>query len=338
MELTPEERKRIYEEEKAKIEAEQEQKSHGDEPTLNLPQNVAAMLCYALFWITGIIFLILEKKNKTVTFHAIQSIVVFGGLTIISAVFKWIPYAGDFISAIIAVLMFVLWIVLMVKAYQGERYKVPVGGDIAESIYKSVWQADAVETGKEDTEMKTENAQGNVTAGISRKSDDFGKRVDNYFNRTRAGRIIGYSMAIFWNIVLLIFFAFFYEYVAWYSTEADGSLTITPMLTSDYLIWLPIFIMALVFCIIANIILIVYDRYWFRESVQIILEIVGIVVVVYLLAVFPFDFSVIPSAAAAEIMPTALTVVLIFIAVAFAVSALVRFIKMVFNIGRESES
>ena len=331
MELLPEERRRIYEEEKARIEAEKKQTAAEDAPTLNLPQNVAALLCYSVLWITGIIFLILEKKDKVVSFHAIQSIVVFGGPTIASAVLSWIPYAGGFIGTVIAILTFLLWIVLMVKAYQGERYKVPVAGDIAESIYKSVWKDDA----GDDTETKTGTAGEGDAAGISRKADDFGERVDDYFTRTRTGRIIGYSAAIFWNIVLLIFFSFFYEYIAWYSIEADGSLTIMPMLTSDYLTWLPVLVTSLSFCIIVNIILIIYDRYWFRESVQILLEIIGIVVVVYLLAVFPFDFSVIPDAAAAGIMPTVLTIVLIFLAVAFGISVLVRFIKMVFNIGRD---
>jgi hypothetical protein len=78
--------------------------------------------------------------------------------------------------------------------------------------------------------------------------------------------------------------------------------------------------------------LIIYDRYWFREAVQILLELIGLAVVVYLIIIFPFDFSVIPNVVATEILPMVTKVVLIFVAVAFGVSATVRFIKMVLNI------
>ncbi len=332
MELTPEEKRRIYEEEKARIEAEKKQEKSQDIPSLNLPQNVASTLCYALFWITGIIFLVLEKKDKTVNFHAIQSIVLFGGLAILSACLSWIPYAGGFFGAAIGIFAFVFWIVLMVKSYQGELYKVPLAGDIAETIHKSVWKTDNTAAEASEEAEKAEGSKIEETAAVSHKADDFGKKVDNYFNRTRTGRIIGYSFAIFWNIVLIIFFSLFYEYIAWYSVGDDGSLTITPMLTSDFLLWMPVLITSLSICIVANIILIVYDRYWFREAVQILLELIGMAVVIYLIVIFPFDFSVIPSVVPAEILPTVTKAILIFVAVAFGVSALVRFIKMVLNI------
>ena len=57
-----------------------------------LQENVAGLLCYILGWVTGIIFLILEPENKFVKFHAIQSIIVFGALSIVSAVFGWILF------------------------------------------------------------------------------------------------------------------------------------------------------------------------------------------------------------------------------------------------------
>jgi uncharacterized membrane protein len=354
MELTPEERRRIYEEEKARIEAEQKQEKPEEIPTLNLQQNISCTLCYAFFWISGIIFLVLEKKDKVVNFHAIQSIVLFGGLTILSACLSWIPHVGGFFSTVIGILMFVFWIVLMVKAYQGKRYKAPLAGDIAEIIHQSAWKEDtaagAAAAGSQDTKGEekedfvaalTQKADGfekkadefgKKADDFGKKADDFGKKVDNYFTRTRTGRIIGYSFAIFWNIILIIFFTLFYEYVAWYSVGDDGGLVISPLLTPDFLLWMPILITSLSICIVANIILIVYDRYWFREAVQILLEIIGMAVVIYLVTIFPFDFSVVPNAVAADILPPLTKGVLIFVAVAFGVSALVRFIKMVLNI------
>jgi uncharacterized membrane protein len=97
-----------------------------------LDQNVAGLLCYLFGWVTGIIFLILEKENKLVRFHAIQSIIVFGFFTVASGVLGWIPIVGDFFSAAIGIIAFVVWIVLMVKASQGEKYKVFLAGDIAD--------------------------------------------------------------------------------------------------------------------------------------------------------------------------------------------------------------
>ena len=138
MELTPEERQKIYEEEKAKIETEHKLQTGENESTTELPQNVAGLLCYLGAWITGIVFLIIEQKNKFVRFHAIQSIIVFGALTVASAMLSWIPIVGGFFGAVIGITAFVLWLVLMIRAYQGDLFKVPIAGDIAGSIFSAV--------------------------------------------------------------------------------------------------------------------------------------------------------------------------------------------------------
>ena len=52
----------------------------GEKTSLGIDQNLAGLLCYVVGWVTGIVFLILEGKNKFVRFHAVQSIVVFGAL------------------------------------------------------------------------------------------------------------------------------------------------------------------------------------------------------------------------------------------------------------------
>ena len=138
MELSPEDKRRIYEEEKARIEAEEklkeEQPAGGDASTTNLQPNVAGLLCYLGVWVTGIIFLFIEQKNKFVRFHAIQSIIVFVILGIASAFLSQIPMVGWFLGTIIGVLYLVLWIVLMVKAYQGQLYKIVLAGDLAEKM------------------------------------------------------------------------------------------------------------------------------------------------------------------------------------------------------------
>ena len=103
-----------------------------------LAENVAGLLCYVLGWVSGIVFLIIEPKNKFVRFHAVQSIVTFGSITVISialSILGLIPFIGvlfDILGYIVGLIAFVLWIVLMVKAYQGTIYKLPWAGDFAE--------------------------------------------------------------------------------------------------------------------------------------------------------------------------------------------------------------
>jgi uncharacterized membrane protein len=97
-----------------------------------LQENAAALLCYVVWWITGIIFLLLEPDNKFIRFHAIQSIIVFGFITLVAMVFSFMPIIGGFIGWIVWAIGVALWVVLMVKAYQGTKFKLPVAGDLAE--------------------------------------------------------------------------------------------------------------------------------------------------------------------------------------------------------------
>lgn len=92
-----------------------------------LPKNTAAALSYVLGWLTGIIFLLIEK-DPFVRFHAMQSIITFGLLTLLS----FVPIIGWILSPLVMIVGFVLWLVLIYKAYQGEEFKLPVIGDFAE--------------------------------------------------------------------------------------------------------------------------------------------------------------------------------------------------------------
>jgi len=114
-------------------------------PTEGLQENVAGLLCYVLGWLTGIIFLLIDKR-PFVKFHAAQSIVVFGGLTVIRIALLFIHgfVGGGFISwgvvgligLLVGLVTLVLWILLMVKAYQHENFRVPIAADIADGFVK----------------------------------------------------------------------------------------------------------------------------------------------------------------------------------------------------------
>lgn len=97
-----------------------------------LRENVAALLCYVGGWISGIVFLILEPHNKTLKFHAMQSIIVFGACSVVDMVFGWIPFISLFFVPVIGVITFILWIILMVQAYNGKMLKLWIAGEIAE--------------------------------------------------------------------------------------------------------------------------------------------------------------------------------------------------------------
>ncbi|MBV9229779.1 MAG: DUF4870 domain-containing protein [Chloroflexi bacterium] len=99
---------------------------------MGLDQNVAAGLSYLLGWLTGLIFFLVEKQNRFVRFHAMQSIIFFGALTVIGLVAQFIPFIGGPISGLAYLVEFVGWIVLMVNGFQGKYFKLPVIGDYAE--------------------------------------------------------------------------------------------------------------------------------------------------------------------------------------------------------------
>ncbi len=107
--------------------------------SMNLDENVAGALCYIFGFITGILFFVMEKKNKFVRFHAMQSIIFSIGVVIVLGIFQiisWFLWFLWVLTALIWLLIFIVWIVLMFKAYQGEKFKLPIIGDIAEQQVK----------------------------------------------------------------------------------------------------------------------------------------------------------------------------------------------------------
>lgn len=113
-----------------------------------MSENVAGLLCYVVGWITGLVFFLIDKR-PFVRYHAAQSIVTFGALNIVTIALGMVFGVGFFfggmaglggfwmgfwILRLVDLVCFVLWIVCMVKAYQGERFRVPIAADLAEKI------------------------------------------------------------------------------------------------------------------------------------------------------------------------------------------------------------
>ena len=108
--------------------------------SMGMQANVAAGLSYVLGWITGIIFFFMEKTNNFVRFNAMQSILFFGGLSVLELVLRIAAgFSPDFLGLIfscaiglISIAGFVGWIVLMINGFQGKYFKLPIVGDYAE--------------------------------------------------------------------------------------------------------------------------------------------------------------------------------------------------------------
>jgi uncharacterized membrane protein len=96
-----------------------------------LEENVAGFFCYILGFITGVVFLVVEKRSSFVRFHAMQSTITFLGLFVISMILGVIPILHLLVYPI-WILSLILWLILMVKALRGERYLLPIVGKMAE--------------------------------------------------------------------------------------------------------------------------------------------------------------------------------------------------------------
>ncbi|PIR20046.1 MAG: hypothetical protein COV45_08730 [Deltaproteobacteria bacterium CG11_big_fil_rev_8_21_14_0_20_47_16] len=116
--------------------------SQGNETT-GLASNIAAMMCYILMPVSSIVFLIVEKKDSDVRFHAWQSTFLGGGIIVLIIALQIFEAIMGSIAHILGTVVgffvpivwlggLVLWVVCLVKAYQGERWKIPVVGDMAE--------------------------------------------------------------------------------------------------------------------------------------------------------------------------------------------------------------
>ena len=100
---------------------------------IGLDENLTGAVAYALGWITGVALLIVEHENQYVRFHALQSAIFFGALSVLWFVGWSVPLLGWAVSVfIITPVSAAVWLLMLFKAYRGERFKLPIVGDIAE--------------------------------------------------------------------------------------------------------------------------------------------------------------------------------------------------------------
>ena len=118
-----------------------------------LDENVAALLSYIFHWVSGLIFFLIEKDSRLVRFHAMQSILLGGAAFIGGFVlwFLWVvvtlivgqiaDFLGTLVGLVLGLIIFVFyiailvgWVLCLIKAYQGQYFKLPVLGNFAEKF------------------------------------------------------------------------------------------------------------------------------------------------------------------------------------------------------------
>jgi uncharacterized membrane protein len=116
--------------------------------TTGIDERLASVLCYSAWWITGVVFLVLERQHHTVRFHAAQSLVLFGALSLLlvglgafSALALMVSSQAYQAARALADVTWIgaagLWLVLVVRAWRGETWRVPLVATLADRIVET---------------------------------------------------------------------------------------------------------------------------------------------------------------------------------------------------------
>lgn len=108
---------------------------NGRRSTLQIDSNVAGGCAYAFGLFSGILLLIIEREDKYVRFHAMQSTLFFLGVTVATLLLASLP-GGWILTGLSTAVVTVMWIILMIKAFTGQRYKLPYVGEIAAQQFR----------------------------------------------------------------------------------------------------------------------------------------------------------------------------------------------------------
>lgn len=314
--------------------SEKESTGQNSMSTLDLPQNVAGLLCYVGFWISGLVFLVLERENHTVRFHAGQSVVLFGILFILQIVLQTIPLVGSYLGMIAGIVALVFWIILMVSAVSGNVLRLPVVEVAAEKLAQSfkVSQTSGAVNEKVEVEPTAPVKEEKIAqkAKVSEKQHD--PWLSDYFKSSRTGRIVSSSFAIFWSFVFLIFLNFYNQYIAFYSFNVRHGVTewtMHPILTPGFDLWLPVINFALALSIAGHILLIVNDNFIVHDLMHIVLPIAYIIAFWRLLEIFPFDFYTFAGWQAAQGLELIARIIIVIVLVALVIAVVINLVKFV---------
>ncbi|HHE41711.1 MAG TPA: hypothetical protein ENL12_03585 [Dehalococcoidia bacterium] len=298
-----------------------------------LSTNVASALTYVGLWVSGIVFLFVETKDRVVRFHAMQSTITFLLIhtvmfvsAVVRSVFIWaasgrmVPVDSVFtiVQWLLLALSVALWIIFVVWSYQGRMFVVPVLGELASWVLDRIGGTTSYAT------------MAGATVGSEARAERHARHV-SAGEHARTARIGGSVGAIIWAIILFVMFNFYPDYIAYYQrVMADGTSQLLryPVLTADLNRVLPILNVTIALTVVGHVIAIVFDHYVLRRMLEIVLHIFSIAVAAAFLRVFPFDFSGLPLGGAAEAFPTVTIVVLVTIIILLIIDTVVRVVGL----------
>ena len=100
--------------------------------SFGLDENTESALAYVLAFVSGIFFLLMEDENRTVRFHAMQSTILFFVLVVVIVIMSIIPFLIPFVP-VVQLIGILLWLLLIIRTYQGHMLRLPVVGTLAAS-------------------------------------------------------------------------------------------------------------------------------------------------------------------------------------------------------------
>lgn len=109
-----------------------------------LSAEVSVLLIYLFGWIGGLIFLLVEKRNRSVRFHAMQSVLLSAtvfALSLVGTILSFIPFISILIGisvAVVGLAVLVLSILIIVAKFQGRDLRVPVIEEIADALLEKL--------------------------------------------------------------------------------------------------------------------------------------------------------------------------------------------------------
>lgn len=117
----------------------------GSPTSTGVEPRLAALLCYAAWWVSALVFLVLEQQHRGVRFHAAQSLILFGALSVLIATLSALSVVMLMISAtafqaarLIVYLVWIgavgVWLLLMLKTYRGETFRIPLAAELADRL------------------------------------------------------------------------------------------------------------------------------------------------------------------------------------------------------------
>lgn len=117
-----------------------------NEPTsTGVEARLASVLCYTGWWLTGLVFLFAERQHRGVRFHAAQSVVIFGALSVVmlmmggvSALALLVPGPAfqtlQSLDNLIWLSAIVLWVILLARTWRGDTWRVPFVAGLAQRM------------------------------------------------------------------------------------------------------------------------------------------------------------------------------------------------------------